>query len=486
MPAFSLPPVRVSRRTLMGAVAIVPLATVGGRAGVASAASLPPVFTALQPDGGDVATWRTWILTSPDELRPAAPVAPTQAEIDEVVAAQAAITDETTAAIAHWGTGPVTMPWSKLAVDLSIEFDIGGFPQSRFMAIYHTALHDALIAAWDAQVAYAQPSPAASSDQIVPAEGVDPSQPSYPSEHAAVAGAAATVLAYLLPDVDPGRFDALALETAESRVAAGAAFPGDVEAGLALGQAVGAKAVARAQGDGSDAQWDSATMPTGPGYWQPTPPGMVEKPVAPLAGSWQSWVTTGNDQFRPAPPPEYGSPAWQAEVEAIQAIAANRSFEQERAAAWWGSNSPWDLHNEWVWELIGRDGLDSPHAARVVADMYAAMADAMLAIWDSKYTWWTSRPITEIPDLITVVPTPPYPSYPSGYSAAMGSGTTVVGHYFPDVADDMAKRAWEAANSRAWAGIHYVFDDDVGLTMGRQVGNLVCSRARTDAMNNTA
>ncbi len=61
-------------------------------------------------------------------------------------------------------------------------------------------------------------------------------QPSFPSEHAAVAGAAATVLAYLLPDAAAGRFDALATEAAESRIAAGAAFRSDVEAGLALGR----------------------------------------------------------------------------------------------------------------------------------------------------------------------------------------------------------------------------------------------------------
>ena len=70
---------------------------------------------------------------------------------------------------------------------------------------------------------------------------------------------------------------------------------------------------------------------------------------------------------------------------------------------------------------------------------------------------------------------PPYPAYPSGYSGLMGAGTTVVGHYFPDVADEMADRAWEAAASRGWAGIHYVIDDDAGLAMGRQVGRLVCA-----------
>ena len=187
---------------------------------------------------------------------------------------------------------------------------------------------------------------------------------------------------------------------------------------------------------------------------------------------------TSGDQVRPAPPPEYGSPAWEAELKMVQEIAANRSFEQERAAIWWGTNSPAALVNGWTRELIVRDGLDLPHAARILADVHVAIADASIAVWDAKYTWWTSRPITEDPDLKTLVPTPPYPAYPSGYSGVMGAGSTVIGHYFPEAADDMADRAWEAAASRGWAGIHYVIDDDIGLTMGRQVGRLVCALAR--------
>jgi DMSO/TMAO reductase YedYZ molybdopterin-dependent catalytic subunit/membrane-associated phospholipid phosphatase len=216
-------------------------------------------------------------------------------------------------------------------------------------------------------------------------------------------------------------------------------------------------------------------MPTGPGIWQPTPPGMVETPSAPLAGSWTPWVLSSGDECRPAPPPAYGSKAWQAELRMVQEIVANLSFEQRRAAIWWGTASPAVLLSEWAQELIGKAGLDSPHAAQVLADMYVATADAIIAVWDAKYTWWTSRPITEDPKLETMVPTPPYPSYPSGYSAVMGSGATVVGHYFPEAADEMADRAWEAAASRGWAGVHYVLDDDVGLAMGRQIGRMVCA-----------
>ncbi|MBA2754606.1 MAG: phosphatase PAP2 family protein [Chloroflexia bacterium] len=490
MSLVSTPSARVSRRALMGAgltgAAVASLPRTASRTAASHVPESRVASRSWQEGRGDPANWRTWLLDSADELRPPAPDAPSQTEIDEVVEAQADPSDETAAAIKRWGSGPAVIPWSVLARELSAEFSISGMPQNRFMAIYHTALHDAVIAAWDAQVAHDRPSPGATSDEITPSDGVNPERSSFPSEHAAVAGAAATVLAYLIPDATSGRFDALATEAAESRIAAGAAFRGDVEVGLALGQAIGEKAVARAKDDGAGAEWDPSTMPTGPGFWQPTPPGFVETPFAPLAGAQQTWVMTSGDQFRPAPPPDYGSEAWKSELETVQEIAANRSFEQERAAVWWGTNSPAGLSNGWTHELILRDGLDSPHAARILADVHVAIADSSIAVWDAKYTWWTARPITEDPNLKTVLTNPPYPSYPSGYSGVMGAATTVIGYYFPETVDDMAARAWEAAASRGWAGIHYVIDDDIGLLMGRQVGRLVCSLARTDPVDGAA
>ncbi len=197
-------------------------------------------------------------------------------------------------------------------------------------------MSDAVLAAWDAQVAHGRPSPGATSDEITPAAGVDPTRSSFPSEHAAVAAAAAAVLAYVLPDAAPGRFDALATEAAESRIAAGAAFRSDVEAGLALGQAIGEKAIARGKGDGSDAKWDgSSGRLTGEGYWEPTPPAFVEVPAFPLTGTWQTWVLPSSDAVRPGPPPAYDSPAWKAQLAAVKQACASRTFDQEQAAHYW-------------------------------------------------------------------------------------------------------------------------------------------------------
>ena len=79
----------------------------------------------------------------------------------------------------------------------------------------------------------------------------NPQSPSYPSEHASVAGAASTVLAYLFPD-KADEFKARARESAQVWVEAGLHYPSDVKAGLELGQAAGALIVEWAKKDGSD------------------------------------------------------------------------------------------------------------------------------------------------------------------------------------------------------------------------------------------
>ena len=77
----------LSRRSLVvsgAAAAFTPLAPrhrVLAQPSTPTASSPPPA----QEAGAPPATWRTWILTAPDELRPAAPAAPTRAEIDEVL-----------------------------------------------------------------------------------------------------------------------------------------------------------------------------------------------------------------------------------------------------------------------------------------------------------------------------------------------------------------------------------------------------------------
>jgi membrane-associated phospholipid phosphatase len=470
-PALSASTRPFSRRALVGSSLA---AAAVWRLGASSA------LGARQDVAADPTTWRTWLLESVDELRPAAPPDPTTAEMDELLDYQTRRTDETAAIVARWGGGPAVVPWVNLGLELADEFGLSGPRTGRSQALLRTALYDAVLATLDAQAASPREAPAVVDSRLMLMEGVASDGSSFPSLHAAVAGAASTVFAYLFPDAEAGRFDALATEAAESRLWAGASYRSDIEAGLALGEAVGERAVARGKADGSDATWDGSGRLTGEGYWVPTPPMFVENPVEPLGGTWEPWVLPSGDAVRPAPPPAYGSPLWQAEVEAVQDATTNRTLEQVRIIEYWDSKGPFGAFTEYALDLIERDGLDDAHTARVLALMSVAQADAVVAVWDAKYTWWTDRPITADPELDMLLPTPPYPSYPSGFSAFAGAAAVVLGHLFPHAEVDLMASAAEAAAQRCWSGIHFPLDDDIGLQMGYQVGRLVNSVARDD------
>jgi hypothetical protein len=154
----------------------------------------------------------------------------------------------------------------------------------------------------------------------------NPRSPSYPSEHAAAAGAAAEVLAYLFPD-RADFFHAKAQEAGDAFLLAGVNYRSDIEAGFELGRNVGALNVERGKTDHSNAEWDGV-MPTGPGYWT------GEKPALPMAGTWKPWVLESGSEFRPAPPPAYDSDERTVEMDEL------RSFERtpkSNAHAFFGS-----------------------------------------------------------------------------------------------------------------------------------------------------
>jgi hypothetical protein len=97
----------------------------------------------------------------------------------------------------------------------------------------------------DAQSAYSRPASAATIGGLgcLSAE----SGPSFPSLHAAVAGAAAAVFGDLFPTEARGLIGAEEV-AGSSRLWAGASYRSDVEAGLAIGREIGRRAVPRGPG----------------------------------------------------------------------------------------------------------------------------------------------------------------------------------------------------------------------------------------------
>jgi membrane-associated phospholipid phosphatase len=430
------------------------------------------------------ARWRPWLLSRSDELRPVPPAALSPAELSELLTLQGTRSAATSAAVARWDDPAVVLPWTQVALDLIRMHPTSPVRAARALALLHVAMVDALVATWDAREAFPREAPAITDTAVLPLGSTPASSWSFPSEHAAVAAAAAPVLAYLFPEESADGMSGLAEEAASSRLVAGRAFRSDIDVGQAIGRAVGERAIARGTADGSDAMWDGSGRLTGEGYWEPTPPGFFQQPIDPLAGSWQPWVLARGDQYRPPPPPPVRSPAWAAELAGVQEAVARRTPEQEETIRSWsgspGTVTPAGLWIEIARDLIVRDGLDAPHAARVLALVSVAMADSFICCWDAKYTYWTERPITADPSLEALIPTPPFPSYTSGHATASTAAATVLGHLFPADAADLAAQAEQATTSRLWAGIHFPIDCEMGALGGGMIGRLVVVRAHED------
>src|SRR5262249_4920369 len=89
--------------------------------------------------------------------------------------------------------------------------------------------------------------------------------------------------------------------------------------------------------------------------------------------------------------------------------------------------------------------------------------------FEAKYFYWYIRPPQADPLITLPIGMPPHPSYPSAHSCASGAFTKVLARAFPSERRRMAKIAEEASLSRVYAGIHYRFDMEAGLALGRSV-----------------
>jgi membrane-associated phospholipid phosphatase len=288
-------------------------------------------------------------------------------------------------------------------------------------------------------------------------------------QEAAVAGAVSTVLTYLYPD----RADAFAELTIRKRP----------KHALAAGRRIGERVVANSRTDGSDAVWQG-TVPVGAGLWVPTPPAFAP-PLEVLAGTWRTWNIRSGSQFLPDPPPAFGGKAYAREVAEVYKVSRSLTDEQKQIANFWadvpGTVTPTGHWNQIALELIRGHRLSAPAAARVLAALNTAQADAFIACWNAKFTYWSERPVTAIrreldPSWLSYIGTPPFPSYVSGHSSTSGAASRVLAAYFRDAAPQLRAWAEEAAVSRLYGGIHFRRDNEAGLVLGRKVAKAAISR----------
>jgi len=445
-----------------------------------------------------VGTWRTWVLPSAVAIRVPPPPASGSAQAKADLAEVERLSDERTAAVVEsvrkW-SGPLPSgPWMTVAFEL-VSAQAKNPPLStRNYALVQGAMYDAMVSAYHWKYEY-DVQPPEVGDTVIPAGG----DPSYPSEHAAMAGAASRVLAHLYPGESALRLDEMAGQSAQSRVQAGVNTPSDVAAGLDLGRAVADRWIEHARADGAGTPWDGRRpegIGGGPAYWEP-PPGSVSPPVDPMAGTWKAWVMPSNSMFRPPPPPAYGSPEFVAAAQEVVDIRRNLTPDQEALARFYEGDQGTKLPGGITLEVNAADviaaaradveagGLSPPYAVRAVTLITIALADAGISAWDAKYTYWNPRPVNAVRDLgldpgwTPLLNTPRFPAYPSGSAGYAGAAQAVMTYLFPPDSAKFEQRARDQAESRLLGGIHWRYDS-VSLGSGNQIGGLVVEWARND------
>src|SRR5438876_4260376 len=362
--------------------------------------------------------------------------------------------------------GLASPAWQQLARNFIMQSPLSGnsAKATRVYAYLSVAQYDAVVRAEDAI------GGSESETETTPGNGLGAGGRSrLEADRGAVAGASAAVLTYF----DPAEAQ-LFEDKVQEQANAGPGQPHpDFVRGEAMGRQVGAEAIARAITDGFDQPW-TGTVPVGPGPWfsnakPPQPPANAQLP------GMRPFFLTAADQFRPAPPPTFGSPAYLAALAEVRGISDTRTAEQANTALFWargaGTSSIGGLWNTIAAGWIKESGLREREATHLFALLDAAMMDAAIGCFDAKLTYWFIRPPQADP-LLTLIPSIGllnHPSYPSAHSCYCGAAAGVLSAFFPAKTDSLDAMVTEAGLARIYAGIHYRFDVETGARLGRNV-----------------
>ena len=198
--------------------------------------------------------------------------------------------------------------------------------------------------------------------------------------------------------------------------------------------------------------------------------------LEPTAGDWHMWVVPDAATVRaPAPPDRVATTL---EAQAMEGVKLDEQTMD--TITFWNAGSPAYRWIQIAQDQVNSHGLGGPAATRAMSLVAAALNDAVIAAWDSKYTYSRQRPSQIDGQITAAIPVPNSPSYPSDFAAAATVASAVLDYLFPDqkaAIDDMAARA---AQSRVSAGVEFPSDVVAGKALGQAVADLVIARARTD------
>lgn len=474
----------------------------------------------------DAGTWKPVLLSSATEFAVAAPAATTTpdyiAQVNEIKTWQQDLSGEEKRIVKYWSAGAV-LRWNEILRELVAKYNLPpyqnpdgtypapnannplAYPQfpfanppyaARAYAYVSAAQYDALVAAYHYKKLYNRAAPYnvdATVNVLIPKSDL----PSYPSEDAAVLGAAVETMKLLFPG-DQDYIQQKAEEHKRARIISGANVRSDIEAGEALGKAVAQKFVARARTDragaagGNAAMWkqmEDSCIARGEEPWYslevPKRPPMLMAFGKVRAFLFDSLTALS---LRPVPPPKVQSDLMKKETEEIYNYITNPKRENIAIVHYWadgvGTYTP-----PGHWDAIAAEDFITKNFsevrwARNMALLNMALMDAAIVCWDAKMYYFNPRPTQLDPNIKTLTGIPNFPAYISGHSTFSGCAATVLSHIVPENKTKYDAMALEASLSRMYGGIHYRSDCEIGLVVGANVGNYAVERAKIDGAGN--
>jgi membrane-associated phospholipid phosphatase len=200
--------------------------------------------------------------------------------------------------------------------------------------------------------------------------------------------------------------------------------------------------------------------------------------VEPGAANWKTWVIPSANALRLPPPPDAQATA--SEIYSVKAAILQRKAGDTGNIPYWDAGPPSYRWIQIAQQLVNNANLAPTLATRAMALVSAAMYDATVAAWDSKYAYNRPHPADLTSEIVPVVNTPNSPSYPNEHAVTAGAASVVLSYLFPDQTDMLNGLEIEAGRSRLLAGAAFPTDVNAGTTLGESVGLAVIAYAMND------